>query len=532
MRRLAWGVVAVAAVATCAWAGGSRADLRAQTDELLYRAPSSPGPVAATARWCGTAPSAADRLPEAVAGSQVHVIYAFPSDGADATAARAEQIVTDLSFGDTWWRGQDPTRTIRFDLFAFPGCDSELGLLDLSSARLPQNAAAYAIDPSLAIDRLAVDLALDDRKKYLVYYDGPVFNNRVCGISYSQARATGRSGVAIVFIGSLCGSDVGLGRLAADTALHELTHNLGAVPFAAPNTCQQSRGHVCDSQADLMYPFVEPLLQSVLDVNHDDYYGHAGAQWDVQDSPFLRRLDVAQLPLSVAVEGGGSVASDPPGIACPPGCTIGWDPGTTVNLEAEPAAGARFDGWGGACSGLGACAVTVDAAKSVTARFVSTIALRVVLAVRGGAAGTVRSSTGERCVTTCRIDVDPGTAVVLTALPARGSRFLGWTGACTGKAACRVTLSASASVGATFGPSSFALTATVAGRGVVTSAPRGLACRTRCSARFPADSTVTLRATAAVGWRFDTWTGDCRGRGRCSIRADRAHAVRARFVRV
>lgn len=523
--------MAIAVAAAAMLVGGSAAAVSPGVEAVLYRTPVSAGPVAAVTRWCGTTPSAQDRLPEAIAGSQVHVVYAFPSDAADATAARAEAIVTDLSVGDGWWRGQDSTRTPRLDLFAFPGCDSELGQLDLSSVRLPQAAAAYTIDASAAIDRLAVDLQLDDSKKFLVYYDGPVANNRVCGISYSQARATGRTGIAVVFIGSLCGADLGQGQLAADTAIHELTHNFGAVPFGAPNTCAQNRGHVCDSQADLMFPFVQPLLQSTLDVNRDDYYGHAGTQWDVQDSPFLRRLDVPQVPLAVAVEGGGSVASDLPGLDCPPGCSIGWEQGTVVTLDAAPDVGARFAGWSGSCSGLGACTVTMDAAKTVTARFVSTVSLRVVVTRRSGAAGTIRASTGQRCTATCVIAVDPGTAVSLTPVAARGSRFVGWSGACTGRSACQVAPSANTSATAVFGPSSFAVTASVAGRGAISSTPPGLACRTRCSARFPADSSVRVRAKAAAGWRFLSWSGDCRGRGPCIVKADRAHAVRAGFVR-
>ena len=44
--------------------------------------------------------------------------------------------------------------------------------------------------------------------------------------------------------------------------------------------------------------------------------------------------------------------------------------GTLVKLTASPVAGYQFSGWGGACSGhANSCAVTMDAAKSVTAHF-------------------------------------------------------------------------------------------------------------------------------------------------------------------
>ncbi len=40
-----------------------------------------------------------------------------------------------------------------------------------------------------------------------------------------------------------------------------------------------------------------------------------------------------------------------------------------MTLSAVPAVGSVFAGWSGACAGTGSCAVTLDAAKSVTATF-------------------------------------------------------------------------------------------------------------------------------------------------------------------
>jgi hypothetical protein len=45
----------------------------------------------------------------------VHVVYAFPADGADRFATAASQIATDVAAIDAWWRREDPTRTPRFD---------------------------------------------------------------------------------------------------------------------------------------------------------------------------------------------------------------------------------------------------------------------------------------------------------------------------------------------------------------------------------------------------------------------------------
>jgi uncharacterized delta-60 repeat protein len=75
--------------------------------------------------------------------------------------------------------------------------------------------------------------------------------------------------------------------------------------------------------------------------------------------------------LTVAVSGQGSVASTPPGIACPADCSEIYAGGTLVNLTATPAFGWVFFGWsGGSCSGAATtCAVTMSQNQTVTATF-------------------------------------------------------------------------------------------------------------------------------------------------------------------
>jgi hypothetical protein len=112
---------------------------------------------AAAGTWCGNDRAETNRSPELVSGRQIHVVYAFPSDGADRFDAYATPVVTDLEAMDAWWRGQDPSRAPRFDLFPFPGC-SGLGRLDLTNARLPRPAAYYA-DFATVRQRLSADLS-------------------------------------------------------------------------------------------------------------------------------------------------------------------------------------------------------------------------------------------------------------------------------------------------------------------------------------------------------------------------------------
>jgi hypothetical protein len=70
-----------------------------------------------------------------------------------------------------------------------------------------------------------------------------------------------------------------------------------------------------------------------------------------------------------AGSGSGTVASSLAGISCGATCSHGYAQGTAVTLTATPAAGSRFAGWSGACTGTGACAITTNANTTVTATF-------------------------------------------------------------------------------------------------------------------------------------------------------------------
>lgn len=79
----------------------------------------------------------------------------------------------------------------------------------------------------------------------------------------------------------------------------------------------------------------------------------------------------ASFTLSVvgAGTGSGTVTSSPKGIKCGSDCSESYAPGTAVTLTAKPDRGSTFAGWSGACSGTGACTVSMTAARSVIATF-------------------------------------------------------------------------------------------------------------------------------------------------------------------
>jgi hypothetical protein len=244
-------------------------------------------------------------------------------------------------------------------------------------------------------------------------------------------------------------------------------------------------------------------------------------------------------PLNVSKSGAGSgtVTSSPAGISCGADCSESYDSGTVVTLTAAPAGGSTFAGWSGACSGTGSCQVTMTAARSVSATF-NTQQFALSVAKGGGGNGTVTSSpAGINCGSDCSESYDSGTAVSLTATPAAGSTFTGWSGACSGTGACNVTMTAARSVTATFALQQFTLTVTKGGLGLGTvgSSPAGINCGTLCSsqsASFTYGTVVTLSATPALSplSAFDGWSGGaCSGTGPCTITITGNTSVTASF---
>jgi hypothetical protein len=228
-------------------------------------------------------------------------------------------------------------------------------------------------------------------------------------------------------------------------------------------------------------------------------------------------------------------------------CTAAYPAGTVVTLLATAATGSRFGGWGGACTGTGGCTVTIDRARAVSAAF-DLVPYTVTVAGTGPGAGRVTANpAGIDCVLAagngsgvCAAAFPAGTAVTLTASAADGSSFTGWTGACTGTAACVVTVDRAVTVSAVFTLESMTLTVAGAGDGdgAVAASPHGIDCTITaggatgtCAAGYPGGTSVTLTATAASGSAFGGWDGDCAGTGACVVSLDAARTVTASFSR-
>ena len=170
------------------------------------------------------------------------------------------------------------------------------------------------------------------------------------------------------------------------------------------------------------------------------------------DAGWVDAIVYSATPLTVTTIGQGKVTSNPAGIDCGTDCIESYASGTSVTLTAIPSAGYTFSGWSGDCAGSGTCVLSMTAAKSVTATFNITPPLQFPLTVSIIGQGKVTSNPeGINCGIECSEEYTSGTYVTLTAIPAAGYSFTGWSGACTGGTpSCVVSMTATKNVTATF----------------------------------------------------------------------------------
>jgi hypothetical protein len=214
--------------------------------------------------------------------------------------------------------------------------------------------------------------------------------------------------------------------------------------------------------------------------------------------------------LSVVVSGGGSVSSKPAGIDCGATCSASFDAGTAVTLTASAKTGNTFTGWSGACSGTGACPVTMSDSESVTATFA---VQRVQLSWTSTDDGSGRSSLsaspqGTSCGNNC-FTYDFGAQVTLTANAATGFAAAPSGGGCTGAGPCTLTLTADTAVTAVFSLIKVRLFTPANGgngSGDVALTPAGTSCGTDCH-ELDYGTHVAIDGQPATGSVFTTFSG-------------------------
>ena len=204
------------------------------------------------------------------------------------------------------------------------------------------------------------------------------------------------------------------------------------------------------------------------------------------DKAVTATFEALTYTLNVATTGSGSVLVEP----AQPFYTYG----DVVTLTATPDPGWAFNGWSGDLSGgANPQTLVMDGNKAVSADFAVAYTLDVSL-VGSGAVGLDPTQSTYAS----------GDVVTLTATPAPGWLFSGWSGALSGTANPQtITMDGNKTVTATFTAESYTLNISVTGSGSVTASPD--------QATYQYGDTITLTAVAALGWAFVGWGGDLSG---------------------
>jgi hypothetical protein len=247
----------------------------------------------------------------------------------------------------------------------------------------------------------------------------------------------------------------------------------------------------------------------------------------------FRQIAAEEYTLQVSVTGSGNISSSPSGIDCGSDCAEIYQSGTVVSLTATPDSGFEFIGWTGACTGTGACQVTVTDNLSAAAEFREIGVESFTLTVSAPQNGTITSSPlGIDCGSDCSQSYEANTSVTLTATPNEGFEFTSWAGDCSGTS-CSLTMSQARSVSATFqavAVESFEVTVNVSGNGSVSSSPTGINCGSDCSETYEDGTDLLLFATPDSGYKLSAWSGACSGNVDCNLTVDQNLSVTATFV--
>lgn len=169
-------------------------------------------------------------------------------------------------------------------------------------------------------------------------------------------------------------------------------------------------------------------------------------------------IDMQNAPLTdikIINNGPGYVTgSNYPFLCASSKCSIPVVQGLPLTLKATADQGYTFVGWSGDCTGMASTCTFIPTTNSsvTTNNAASYPAPNVTLAVSVAGPGTVTSNpAGINCGQSCKYKYTKKMSVTLTATPAAGKKFFGWSRGCAGrKSSCKVRLTGTKSVKARF----------------------------------------------------------------------------------
>jgi len=289
--------------------------------------------------WCGTERDTDDKIDAAFSplAAQVKVVYAYASDQSDRSAMWSDSLQGDVSRIEQYLALQSGgRRALRFDM----GTDCGPQYLDIQVVALPRPRTYYLdnFDHVASDVRAQVDLVSTPRNVFILadrLTDSDVYGT---GEVYPTADQPGPTNAhnygdfaAIMWVRA--SSTPNAYGWQPTVALHEMTHNLGAVAWSAPHTTHMSGqgaqySHCWDGQDVMCYqdgvnmaqpydptrcPLGSGAIPQTYDCGHDDYYDPApppgsylATHWNVYESDFMGACTQLQSAC------GGTVVPTPP----------------------------------------------------------------------------------------------------------------------------------------------------------------------------------------------------------------------------
>jgi hypothetical protein len=239
--------------------------------------------------------------------------------------------------------------------------------------------------------------------------------------------------------------------------------------------------------------------------------------------------------------GSGTVMSSPSDIDCGATCDFSFNTGRSVTLTAAPVSGSIFDGWSGACSGKGACVVTMNAMRTVRAQFTKVYNLHLQYgAANQGRAGLI--TVFDPAIQTCLLEQGPcdlivrAGAVSLHADVLQGGTFNKWEANCATDPSmldCPLNVTGDTTVGVDFiGPSRLTVTVVTNDNGAfVSDSTERFSCvgAQTCTWDYPPGTVVDVFAAPGGSSGFQQFSGDCTGLT-CHLTMNADHNVTATFI--
>ena len=231
------------------------------------------------------------------------------------------------------------------------------------------------------------------------------------------------------------------------------------------------------------------------------------------EGSFETQLETLQFTLNVTNHGQGTVAINPNNSL--------YDSGQVVTLTAVPDNGYLFTGWSGDASGMETpIQITMNGNKSVTASFAPVAPNTYTLNTPSSVGGSIDRNPDKPAY-------QSGEVVTLTAVPATGYLFNGWSGDASGmETPIQITMNGNKSITASFAPvapNTYTLNTPSSAGGSIDRNPD--------KQTFQSGEVVTLTAVPVNGYQFGGWNGDASGWGNpIQITMDSNKSVGATFA--